>query len=46
MIVDFAQKVENLPDKAKLLVGNMLSYIAQAGIKVTKRGNGLYLSYK
>ena len=46
VIVDFAQKLESLPDKAWLLVGDMLSSIVQAGVKFTKRGNGLYLSYK
>ncbi len=46
VIVDFAQKLESLPDKARLLVGDMLSSIAQAGVKLTKRGNGLYLSHK
>ena len=42
VIADFAEKFESLPDKARLLVGDMLSSIAQAGIKLTKRGNGLY----
>ena len=46
VIVDFAEKLEGLPDKARLLVGDMLSSIAQAGVKLTKRGNGLYLSNK
>lgn len=46
VIVDFAQKLESLPDKARLLVRDMLSSIAQAGVKLTKRGNGLYLSHK
>ncbi len=46
VIVDFAEKLESLPDKARLLVGDMLSSIAQAGVKLTKRGNGLYLSNK
>ena len=40
VIVDFAEKLESLPDK--VLVGDMLSSIAQAGVKLTKRGNGLY----
>ena len=46
VIVDFAEKLEGLPDKARLLVGDMLSSIAQAGVKLTKRGHGLYLSNK
>ena len=46
VIVDFAEKLESLPDKARLFVGDMLSSIAQAGVKLTKRGNGLYLSNK
>ena len=41
VIVDFAENLESLPDKARLLVGDMLSSIAQAGVKLTKRGNGL-----
>ena len=46
VIVDFAHQLESLPDKARLLVGDMLSSIARAGIKFTKRGDELYLSYK
>ena len=46
VIVDFAEKLESLPDKVRLLVGDMLSSITQAGVKLTKRGNGLYLSNK
>ena len=46
VIVDFSEKLESLPDKARLLVGGMLSSIAQAGVKLTKRANGLYLSHK
>ena len=46
VIVDFAEKLEGLPDKARLLVGDILSSIAQAGVKLTKRGNGLYVSNK
>ena len=46
VIVDFAEKLESLPDKARLLVGDMLSSIAQAGVKLSERANGLYLSYK
>ena len=46
VIVDFAEKLESLPDKVRLLVGDMLSSIAQAGVKLTKRGYGLYLSNK
>ena len=46
VIVDFAERLESLSDKARLLVGDMLSYITQAGVKLTKRGNGLYLSNK
>ena len=46
VIVDFAEKLESLPDKVRLLVGDMLSSIAKAGVKLTKRGNGLYLSNK
>ncbi len=46
VIVDFAEKLEGLPDKARLLVGDMLSSISQAGVKLTKRGNGLYLCNK
>ena len=38
VVVDFAEKLESLPDKARLLVGDMLSYIAQAGVKLTKWG--------
>ncbi len=43
VIVDFTHP---LPDKVRLLVGEMLSSISQAGVKLTKRGNGLYLSHK
>ncbi len=46
VIVDFAEKLESLPVKVRLLVGDMLSSIAQAGVKLTKRGSGLYLSNK
>ena len=46
VIVDFVAKLESPPDKVRLLVGDMLSSIAQAGVKLTKRGNGLYLSHK
>ena len=46
VIVDFAEKLESLPDKARLFVGDMLSSIAQAGVKLTKMGHGLYLSNK
>ena len=46
VIVDFAEKLESLPDKVRLIVGDMLSSIAQAGAKLTKRGNELYLSNK
>ena len=45
-IVDFAEKLESLPDKARLLVGDMFSSIAQAGVKLTKGKNGLYFSHK
>ena len=43
VIVDFDEKLEGLPDKTRLLVGDMLSSIAQACVKVTKRGNVLHL---
>ena len=46
VIVDFAEKLESLPVKVRLLVGDMLSSFSQAGVKLTKRGNGLYLSNK
>ena len=45
-IVDFAEKLESLPDKVRLLGGDMLSSLAQPGAKLTKRGNGLYLSHE
>ena len=37
VIVDFAEKLESLTDKAGLLVGDMLSSISQVGVKLTKR---------
>ena len=45
MIVQFAQKFESLLDKARSLVGDILSSIAHAGVQVTKTGNALYLFY-